>query len=82
MRGQVLFMHTFYYPGKEEMNRRADLQQEINNVHAQIYNEVNRLECYRRFYFCMWNKRYNEEMRKKIKVVTFLRLYGSDFNCS
>lgn len=77
-----MFINTFYYPGQAEINRLALLQDEINSIHAKINNEVSRLPTFKRFYFCLWNKRYNDEMRKKIKVVTFLRLYQSNFNCS
>jgi len=79
--GQVLFMHTFYYPGKEEMYRRAKLQDDINSMHIRIDNEVNKLPAYRRFYHCVYNKKMNEEMRKQIKVVTFVRLYELSFPC-
>jgi hypothetical protein len=65
--GQVKFINHLYFPGSEEMNRRAKLQEEINSQRATIFNEA-RKTSFPKFYFCLYFKKYYALRIKEIKL--------------
>jgi hypothetical protein len=66
---RVIFINFLYGISYDEDHRRECLQDHINSIHTKIQNE-SRNTNNPDYYQALYKKRFHEEMRKGVKLVT------------